>query len=959
MQVLYYCYAPYHNNFVLILNHFFMKNSYTPQRLAFVFCCLLFLFSFNVFAQVGIGTTNPNANAKLDVTSTVAEPGGLLLPRMDLTATNSVLPLAAHVAGMTVYNTATAGIPPNNVTPGYYYNDGGQWVRIAAASVPSNDWTITGNTGTNTGTNFLGTINDVGLRFRTNSLSRFEITNGTTQANGGRLRAFTNGDAATPIYSWNANVGTGMFQQAANVIGFSTNTTERFRIPNANQVHAIADGTAALPFYSWASDPDIGMYRIGTNILGFSTAATESMRILADRRIAVNTTAAIANTRFTVIETGANRSIFGSSVTGEGVRGESTSGDGVIGLVNTGRGVYGQATSGTGVSGRATSANASGGYFLNTQTNGFGLWALGGGGTLYNFANSGTGAAITGRAFGTTSIATGVDGEGIAGIGDNLGGLPARPLGVGVLGYGYQAGVFGDSGYYASRGVHGRAEGILTFFGTGVYGENVGGLGDGVFGESSNVGVRGYGPNGAILESSADAGYGAVAWNTSTGAGDRVGLLAIGQNLGTITFAGTGGILYGTLSGGSGFATDGNGTGLIGAGNNITTANTPAVGSGVAGTGNTVGVYGKGIQIADGIGVVGSGNNGLTYTIPANGAGVAGTGVNIGVFGHATDAAGFGVYSSGNFHATGDITNGGDITTTGDVAGNGFSFTGGDLAITGDASTGGNLMVGGNFSATGTKAFIIDDPRDPANKYLKHFNIESNEILNIYRGVVTFDASGEAVVQLPDYYDAINKNASYQLTPIGAAMPNLYIASEVNNGTFVIAGGVSSKKVSWTLTAERNDPYISSNPELRNNVVDKGDYRGRYLSPETYGQSAENGILSNTVNENRNALTPIISKQAVVSQEMQSKTLDAKKIDAQGTQSLTVPLNKSNIKKSDERILRDATLIKAEKIDVSTKTLQQEGQNTSDSEVQDSEIPQQNSESGEVPTKTTETKDNK
>ena len=953
-----------------------MKNSYTPQRLAFVFCCLLSLFSFNVFAQVGIGTTNPNANALLDIDATTT-PGGLLLPRVALTATNNFAPLTAHVAGMTVYNTATAGIPPNNVTPGYYYNDGGQWVRIAAASVPSNDWTLLGNTGTVAGTNFLGTTDDVALRFRTFNGDRFEISSGVATSRG-RLRSFDNGSAAQPTYSWTGNIGTGIFQQAPNVLGFSTNGTERFRIPNANQVHANSLGTNLLPFYSFSADPNTGFYSpgadqlsfstgglqrftipnayqvhansLGTNLLpfysfsadpntgfystgadqlGFSTNGTERMRILANGQITVNTITPIANTRLTVIEAGGNRSIFGNSVSGEGIRGESTSGDGVIGLVTTGRGVYGQATSGTGVSGRATLANARGGYFLNIDTNGYGLWALGGGGTLYSFANSGTGAAITGRTFGATSIATAVNGEGIAGIGDNLGGLPARPLGVGVVGYGYEAGVFGDSGYFASRGVHGRAEGILTFSGTGVYGENVGGFGAGVFGESSNVGVRGYGPNGAILESSADAGFGAVAWNTSAGAGDRVGLLAIGQNLGILTFPNTGGLFYGNLSGGAGFANNATGTGLIGAGNNITTANVPLVGSGVAGTGNTVGVYGKGIQVADGIGVVGAGNNLATYTIPANGAGVAGTGVNIGVYGHATNAAGFGVYSSGDSHTEGNVT------------------------------VSGNLNVGGNSTVTGTKSFMIDDPRDPANKYLKHFSVESNEILNIYRGVITFDISGEAVVQLPDYYDAINKNASYQLTPIGAAMPNLYIASEVNNGTFVIAGGVPSKKVSWTLTAERNDPYISRNPEVRNNVVDKGDYRGRYLSPETYGQSTEKGILSSTVNENRNALTPIVSKQAVVSQEVQSKTVEAKKMDAQGTQSLAVPLNKSSIKQSDERILRDATLIKAEKIDVSTKALQQLGQNTLESEGQSSEVPQQTSESEQAPTKISETQDKK
>ncbi len=79
--------------------------------------------------KIGNNATIINPNAVLEVESTNK---GILLPRVGLTATNSFAPLAAHVAGMTVYNTATAGTSPNNVTPGYYYNDGTKWVRIAA-----------------------------------------------------------------------------------------------------------------------------------------------------------------------------------------------------------------------------------------------------------------------------------------------------------------------------------------------------------------------------------------------------------------------------------------------------------------------------------------------------------------------------------------------------------------------------------------------------------------------------------------------------------------------------------------------------------------------------------------------------------------------------------------------------------------------------------------------------------
>ena len=79
------------------------------------------------YAQVGIGTTTPNTDAELDITSTNR---GVLLPRVLLTNTTSPLPLSTDVAGMLVYNTATAG----DVTPGFYYNDGAIWIRLGAVA---------------------------------------------------------------------------------------------------------------------------------------------------------------------------------------------------------------------------------------------------------------------------------------------------------------------------------------------------------------------------------------------------------------------------------------------------------------------------------------------------------------------------------------------------------------------------------------------------------------------------------------------------------------------------------------------------------------------------------------------------------------------------------------------------------------------------------------------------------
>lgn len=150
----------------------------------------------------------------------------------------------------------------------------------------------------------------------------------------------------------------------------------------------------------------------------------------------------------------------------------------------------------------------------------------------------------------------------------------------------------------------------------------------------------------------------------------------------------------------------------------------------------------------------------------------------------------------------------------------------------------------GNLTATGGKFFEIDHPLDPENMVLRHANIESNEILNHYRGNVLLDANGDATVELPEYFEAININFSYHLTPVGAPAPNLYVSEEVSGNTFKISGGTSGMKVSWTVQAERNDMYLQSFPENREMEIEKKDiYKGKYYDPASYGLPIEEGVF--------------------------------------------------------------------------------------------------------------------
>jgi hypothetical protein len=100
--------------------------------------------------------------------------------------------------------------------------------------------------------------------------------------------------------------------------------------------------------------------------------------------------------------------------------------------------------------------------------------------------------------------------------------------------------------------------------------------------------------------------------------------------------------------------------------------------------------------------------------------------------------------------------------------------------------------------------------------YLAHSFVESSEMKNIYDGVVELNDRSEAVVELPRWFDALNGDFRYQLTPIGTPGPELQIAKELADKNFRIAGGSPGLKVSWQVTGVRKDPGQSpTQSELR------------------------------------------------------------------------------------------------------------------------------------------------
>ncbi len=140
------------------------------------------------------------------------------------------------------------------------------------------------------------------------------------------------------------------------------------------------------------------------------------------------------------------------------------------------------------------------------------------------------------------------------------------------------------------------------------------------------------------------------------------------------------------------------------------------------------------------------------------------------------------------------------------------------LAVTliGNVQFRGNLAITGALSK-GSGTFVIDHPLDPKNKLLYHSFVESPDVKNIYDGITTLDKNGEAVVHLPDYFEALNKDFRYQYFPDERPMPNLYIKDEIKENRFTIAGGEPNGRVFWQVTGTRHDAYILAHP-IQNEV---------------------------------------------------------------------------------------------------------------------------------------------
>ena len=234
--------------------------------------------------KIGFGTITPNAMVDIQSTN-----NGVLIPRIALTSITDALSVVNPAGGplqtsTLIYNTATAGVSPNNVIPGFYFwnNPTSRWIALSNAT----DWSLNGNTaitspavpatyGTSTigaTENFMGTTDNNDVTIGTNNIER--------------MRVLSSGNIGIGLATAPAKLS--VFRNFASPTFPNTTTNAMVRIGSNNEGLDIGKGGAASNYAAWFqsgyngafSDP-ISFQPLGGNV-GIGTTNPSLARFQVD-----------------------------------------------------------------------------------------------------------------------------------------------------------------------------------------------------------------------------------------------------------------------------------------------------------------------------------------------------------------------------------------------------------------------------------------------------------------------------------------------------------------------------------------------------------------------------------------------------------------------------------------------------------------------------------------------------
>ena len=226
----------------------------------------VFTFQYST-AQVGINTTTPNAQLEIKSNNQAAPSNtdGILIPKIDVFPASN--PTAAQ-QGMLVYLTTVSG----SNQPGFYYwnNNSSSWIAIAGSN---SGWGLSGNSGTNASSNFIGTTDNIDMIFKRNNIKSGTIQSYNTALGVNSLSNNSSG-------SINSAYGTDSLKDNTTGIG---NTAVGFSSSRSN--------------FSGNNNTAIGNQSLDANTHGSSNVALGSLSQLSNVNGSFNTAVGVESLR--------------------------------------------------------------------------------------------------------------------------------------------------------------------------------------------------------------------------------------------------------------------------------------------------------------------------------------------------------------------------------------------------------------------------------------------------------------------------------------------------------------------------------------------------------------------------------------------------------------------------------------------------------------------------------------
>lgn len=206
------------------------------MRGAFLTFTFLIIFQWS-YAQVGIGTTNPEPSSILDVQSSDK---GILIPRIalnDITQA-SIDGMNTAAEGLMIYNTNTTIVGGAGI--GFYFFNGSFWEQLVPQSKVDQLWKQEGvNIERQSGDvyigNTTGTNNDL---YISNALIDWDDPNyrlDPAAINKVNEIEFDDGSATDPSIRFD-DATTGFFSPDSDELGYSINSTEHLRLDSTGQL---------------------------------------------------------------------------------------------------------------------------------------------------------------------------------------------------------------------------------------------------------------------------------------------------------------------------------------------------------------------------------------------------------------------------------------------------------------------------------------------------------------------------------------------------------------------------------------------------------------------------------------------------------------------------------------------------------------------------------------------------